>query len=259
VTSLLDHPAISGRYLFPQDRRLARPYIAEVNGVKLACYYRVTDPKSLTLVHFHGNGEAVADYVPYMADLYASLGLNQLLIEYREYGGSSGQAKVVEMLGDGQAVMQAVGLAPQQAIVFGRSMGSLYAIELACRQPDIAGLILDSGIAHPCKRFLNDNYLNSVGISKADLEAAILEHLDHCTKLSRYKNPLLLLHAQHDGLIDVSEAETNYQSSNSERKRLVKFPVGDHNSIFIENRREYLAALQEFIQGITASPSIGWL
>jgi fermentation-respiration switch protein FrsA (DUF1100 family) len=101
--------------------------------------------------------------------------------------------------------------------------------------------------------------LNSVGISKADLEAAILEHLDHRTKLSRYKNPLLLLHAEHDGLIDVSEAETNYKSSLSERKRLVKFPVGDHNSIFIENRREYLAALQEFIQGITASPSIGWL
>ncbi|HET6882520.1 MAG TPA: hypothetical protein VFI31_20300 [Pirellulales bacterium] len=62
VQTILDHPAISGRYLFPQPRCVDDPFVAQVTGAELACYRRVVDPTGFTLVHFHGNGEAVADY-----------------------------------------------------------------------------------------------------------------------------------------------------------------------------------------------------
>ena len=42
------------------------------------------DPARFTLVHFHGNGEAVADYIPWMESELAALGLNSLFVEYRE-------------------------------------------------------------------------------------------------------------------------------------------------------------------------------
>ncbi len=109
MSSILDHQAISGKYLFPQDRKLRRPFWVSVNNVKLACYQKMVDPSAFTLIHFHGNGEAVADYVPFMTDVFDDMGLNQLFIEYRDYGGSSGQAELVAMLDDGEAVMQAVG------------------------------------------------------------------------------------------------------------------------------------------------------
>ena len=48
----------------------------------------IIDPDKITMVHFHGNGEAVADYIPDMAEVFADLGLNSLFVEYREYGGS---------------------------------------------------------------------------------------------------------------------------------------------------------------------------
>ena len=54
---------------------------------------RIVDPRHFTMIHFHGNGEAVADYVPFMADVFADMGLNSLFVEYREYGGSTGQAE----------------------------------------------------------------------------------------------------------------------------------------------------------------------
>ena len=82
MASLLDSPAISGRYLFPQNRTLRRPMVVQVNDVELACYHRTLDQSRLTLVHFHGNGEAVADYVPGFADMLQDMGLNQLFIEY---------------------------------------------------------------------------------------------------------------------------------------------------------------------------------
>lgn len=121
--SILDHPAVSGRYLFPQPRYVNSPFTVAVDGAELACYRQIVDPESFTMVHFHGNGEAVADYVPDMADAFAAFGLNSLFVDYREYGGSTGKARLVAMLGDGEAAIKAAGLEPDwgRASVCGHS------------------------------------------------------------------------------------------------------------------------------------------
>ena len=154
ASSILDEEVVSGRYLFPQPREVCDPFVVHVAGAQLSCYRRIVDPRAFTLVHFHGNGEAVADYVPHLTFVFERMGLNTLFIEYRGYGGSTGKAQLVAMLDDGESALNAAGVAPEKAIVFGRSIGSLYAIELAARLPNIAGLIIESGIADPCERFL---------------------------------------------------------------------------------------------------------
>ncbi len=248
--SILDRPAISGRYLFPQPRRVADPFMVHVTGAELACYRRTIDPDKYTVVHFHGNGEAVADYVPDMADLLADLGLNSLFVEYREYGGSTGQARLVAMLGDGEAAITAAGLTPERVIAFGRSIGSLYAIELVHRQPAIGGLILESGIADPSERFLTYADMTAAGVTESSVIAEVERHFNHKNKLSKYKHPLLILHTKNDGLIDISHAQRNFQWAGSAQKRLVRFPVGNHNTIFWTNAREYLAAIRVFVDAM---------
>lgn len=246
--SILDHRAISGCYLFPQRRFVESPFLVQVTGAELACYHKIVNPDRFTLVHFHGNGEAVADYVPWMVNVFSDLGLNSLFVEYRKYGGSTGEAKLVAMLGDGEAVLAAAGIAPEKVIAFGRSIGSLYAIELAYRQPGIAGLILESGIADPAQRFLAYADLSDTGIPASAVYAEASKQFDHRRKLSAYHNPLLVLHAEQDDLVDVSHAERNYHWASSSQKRLLRFPYGDHNSILERNRKEYLLALAEFVK-----------
>ena len=248
--SILDHPAISGHYLFPQPRCVDDPFMVEATDAELACYRKVIDPGKFTVVHFHGNGEAVADYIPDMADLFADLGLNSLFVEYREYGGSTGQARLVSMLGDGEAAIKAAGLAPEKVIAFGRSIGSLYAIELVHRQPAVAGLIIESGIADASERFLRYADLTAAGVSESDVVAEVKRHFHHKKKLSSYRNPLLILHTENDGLIDISHAERNHRWAGSTQKRLVRFPVGNHNTIFGINAREYLAAIRSFVDAM---------
>ncbi|MCO6456652.1 MAG: alpha/beta hydrolase, partial [Pirellulaceae bacterium] len=252
VGSILDHSAISGHYLFPQPRCVEDPFLVQVSGAELACHRTVIDPGKYTVVHFHGNGEAVADYIPGMADILADLGLNSMFVEYREYGDSTGEARLVAMLGDGEAAIKASGLAPERVIVFGRSMGSLYAIELAHRQPTIAGLILESGIADPAERFLTYADLTTAGVTEDDVIAEVERHFNHQEKLSKCKNPLLILHAENDGLIDISHAERTYRWASSVQKRLVRFPFGNHNTIFGANAREYVAAIRDFVDAMEA-------
>lgn len=250
TVNLLDLPAISGCYLFPQARRVDDPFLVDVPGATLACYRQVHDPNWLTVVHFHGNGEAVADYVPWLADEFADRELNSLFVEYREYGGSTGKARLVAMLGDGEAALAAAALDPRRAIAFGRSIGSLYAIELALRQPSLAGLILESGIADPAERFLTYADLSNTGIREDEVAEEARRRFDHEQKLAGYRNPLLVLHAEHDGLVDISHAERNYRWAASDRKQLVRFATGDHNSLYARNRGEYLAALARFVRSV---------
>ena len=249
-TSILDHPAISGQYLFPQARKVSHPFMVQVTGAELACYRRVVDPTNFTLVHFHGNGEAVADYVPWMADELAALGLNSVFVEYRQYGGSTGKAELVAMLGDGEAVIAAAGLGPEMVIAFGRSIGSLYAIELVHRLPAIAGLILESSIADPSERFLRYADFSAAGVTESAVLAETKQRFNHEHKLVGYKNPLLVLHTERDGLIDISHAERNFKWAGSSQRQLVRFPVGNHNTIMEQNQRKYFEALRAFVDMI---------
>ena len=249
--SILDHPAISSRYLFPQPRYVENPFMVPVEGAELACYRKVIDADSFTMVYFHGNGEAVADYLPWMADEFANLGLNSLFVEYRQYGSSTGKAQLAAMLGDGEAAIAAAEIAPTNVIAFGRSLGSLYAIELAHRQPNIAGLVLESGIADPAERFLVYAELSAADITEADVVAEAKRKFNHKQKLAGYKNPLLVLHMENDGLVEISHAERNFKWAASSQKRLVRLPIGDHNSILERNRAEYFQALRSFVKVIS--------
>jgi pimeloyl-ACP methyl ester carboxylesterase len=250
MQSILDHPAISGRYLFPQARCFDDPFIAQVTVAELACDRRIVDPTAFTLVHFHGNGEAVADYVPWMGDNIAAFGLNSLFVEYRQYGSSTDEAQLASMLGDGEAVVAAAGITPEKVIAFGRSIGSLYAVELVHRQPAIAGLVLESGIADASDRFLGRVDLIGTGTTTRDVIGEIKQAFNQERKLSGYHNPLLVLHAEHDCLLDISHAEWNYRWAPSSQKQLVRLPFGDHNSIMEQNREEYSKALSAFVKTV---------
>lgn len=248
TTSILDHQAVSGCYLFPQTRCVGNPFMVQVTGAELACFRRIVDPASFTVVYFHGNGEAVADYIPWMSNQFADIGLNSLFVEYRDYGDSTGKAHLVAMLGDGEQAIAAAGIPPQKVIAFGRSIGSLYAIELVHRQPVVAGLILESGIADPSERFLRYADLSSTGFAKDDVIAEAKRRFDHQLKLSGFHNPFLAIHTEHDGLVEISHAERNFAWAASSQKKLLRFPFGDHNSIMHRNQEEYFRAIREFVK-----------
>ena len=239
VQSILDSAAISGCYLFPQPRRVRNPFIVKVPGAELACYRNIADPDGLTVVHFHGNGEAVADYVPEMVDELTKLGLNSLFIEYREYGDSTGKAQLVAMLGDGEAALVTAEIPPEKAIVFGRSIGSLYAVELAHRCPNIAGLVIESGIADPAERFLAYADLAAAGLNEEQVFEEVKRHFNHREKMSGYSGPLLVMHTENDGMIDISHAERIYKWTGGSQKRLLRFRHGNHNTIKAYNHDEY--------------------
>jgi pimeloyl-ACP methyl ester carboxylesterase len=178
----------------------------------------------------------------------AGLGVNLLLVEYRGYGGSTGSPQLGKMIDDVSVVRQACGLAPQDTFLYGRSVGAIFAVEWASQQPDIAGLILESGVANPHQRLAIRLDPEELGVDPATFAAACAERLDHRAKLAAYSGPLLVFHAAGDSLVGVDHAHSHMEWAASSEKQLVLFPRGDHNTIMTYNWSQMRAHMREFFQ-----------
>jgi pimeloyl-ACP methyl ester carboxylesterase len=242
---LLDHPLISERYFFPRAARPRSRLDVDAGDATLACALHRFDPAGHVVVHFHGNGEVVADWQDGFPEVIGRLGWDLLLAEYRGYGGSSGEAQLGRMLDDVGAVLRAAG-APEQVVVFGRSVGSLFALEAVARFPGVAGLVLESAIADPLERLSLRVTPRELGVDAATFRAAVAARLDHRAKIAAYRGPVLVMHARHDGLVDVSHGERLAAWAGGPATLRV-FEEGDHNSILLENQAEYFELLARFL------------
>jgi alpha-beta hydrolase superfamily lysophospholipase len=253
MASLLDHPLIASRYFFPRRDAVDAPFVVQTaDGCRLACYRATPHPGATTILHFHGNAEVVADYVPGIADMLTSFGVNIVFAEYRGYGGSTGMPSVGAMLEDADAVFRAIGLPPERVVAFGRSLGSLFAVEVAARHPTLGGLVLESGIADPLEPAILRVSPDDVGMTIEEFRAAVDARVNQQTKLHAYVGPLLVLHTAHDQLIPPSHAQRTFAWGGAAEadKTLVMFEEGDHGTIFPANRVAYLSHVARFLAKI---------
>lgn len=244
---IIDHPLLTSRAFFPRAVAPPEPFLVRTDGGhQLACWRSAPYPDALTAIHFHGNGEVVADYLPGFARILGDLRVNVILAEYRGYGGSSGTPSLGAVLEDAHAVLEAARVPAERVIAYGRSLGSYAAVELAARHR-LAGLILDSGIADAMERILIRVTPKELGVTRAALAAEVRRLLDHERKLARHKSPILVIHAARDELVHASHAVRLASWAASEDKELVLLPRGGHNDVFSQNRERYLAALEGFL------------
>ncbi len=246
-----DSTPVSRLAFHPRPGSVAPTFPVDLpDGTRLGCFLRSPHgPEALTVLHFHGNGELAEECDRHLGPWFTGLGVNVCFAEYRGYGASTGSAALAAMLPDGEAVVAALGVPPGRVVAFGRSLGSLYAIELARRLPALGGLILESGIASLPELVL---FAPLAGL------LARLSPFDHRAKLSSYTGPLLVLHALQDRLVPPSHGERLHAWAGGSDKRLALLPRGDHNSVHPANAAEYAREVAEFLGRVgLAAPSLG--
>ncbi len=246
--SVLNHPIISERYFFPRYEPFENPYFVECNEIKLACYYQNNHPKAKTVVYFHGNGEVVADYLDFFPQIFDKAGYNLLLFEFRGYGMSSGKPALVNMLSDVECVIKKLNLTQNKIILYGRSVGSLYATHAAKIFTNAYALILESGIADIEERIMiRISSPAEISSSHKELKQEFETHFNTKKKLSAFKGKSLVLHTVNDQLVSITHGKKLYEYLN-QPKSIYLFERGDHNTIFSINQNEYFRILFDFLQ-----------
>lgn len=257
LLELLDDPLVNSRIFFPRPDpgREAPPGSEDLQvdvgpGVSVAVRFYPAAPPLPVVLHFHGNGEIVADYDT-LAPSFHGAGASLVCADFRGYGRSTGRPSVGTLTTDAHAVLDAVqGLLERRGhggplVVMGRSLGSAPAIDLAWRRgEEVAGLIIESGFAR------TEPLLELFGISFGALGLDARGALDNEHKMGRVKIPLLVLHAAQDDLLPPWHAEHNYNNAATPRKRLVTIPGADHNTILVAAAERYWGAIAEFLQSL---------
>lgn len=246
--TVLNHPIISERYFFPRYEQFENPYFVECNGVKLACYYLNNHIETKTVVYFHGNGEVVADYLDFYPQLFDKEGYNLFLFEFRGYGMSTGKPALVDMLTDVECVLKKLNIPQNKIILYGRSVGTLYAIHAASFFPKAYALILESGIADIEERIMiRISSPSEIDSSYEELKQEFHKHFNTEKKLSAFKSKSLVLHTVNDQLVAVAHGKKLYEYLN-QPKNIHLFERGDHNTIFTVNQNEYFQILFDFLK-----------
>ncbi len=244
--SILEDRTISKRFLFPREKHFHEPYLITTSSNKLSCYRRIVDETKKMLVVFHGSNEVVPDYLDIFAHEIEEMGFNLLIAEYPGYSLSTGTSSLINIIGEIPFIIKNCGVPIDQLVIFGRSLGTSYAVNTVSQFPEIKGLIIESGIADFYERLDRRVSPEDIDTTEQILRAEVLKYFDIEKQLKAYNGSTLIMHTNEDRIINVRHAKQNYEWAN-EPKQLTLFEHGDHSDIQFSNHDEYFKTIHEFI------------
>jgi fermentation-respiration switch protein FrsA (DUF1100 family) len=209
-----------------------------------------TKPELATMIFFHGNGGNISN-VSWLAQRFAKDGFNVLIFDYRGYGASDGiAAKESELYADGDAaadfVMKKKGVRSEQIVLYGHSLGTAIAADVASRRA-FGAVVLESGFSSASSVAMRalpwlPRFLHFLGKNR----------FESARKLNNVKCPILIAHGDPDLTIPTSEAQLLYEAANEPRKLLI-IPGAGH-VVFGSAGEQYLDQVEQFMRESIKAP-----
>jgi fermentation-respiration switch protein FrsA (DUF1100 family) len=206
-------------------------------------------PAIATIIFCHGNGGNITN-VGWMGQRFAKHGFNVLLFDYRGYGASEGVAAAEgDLYADGDAAVAFVtkkGIRPDQIVLYGQSLGTTVAADVASRGK-FGAVVLESGfssassLANSALPWL-PRWLHFLGKNR----------FESARKLANVRSPILIAHGEPDRTIPTSEGRLLFSAANQPKKLLI-VPGAGH-VVFGNAGEQYLRQVEQFMRdAITGS------
>ena len=197
------------------------------DGLKIHGWFLKAPNASTCLLFFHGNADNISIRLP-KAQEWVKRGVSVLLVDYRGYGQSEGKIKKgKDLYADGEAAFkwlrEAKNLKPEQLILYGESIGSVPAIELALNHR-FKSIVLEAP------------FTSIVELARHHYGGWIPEFLlkdfllDNEAKISQLKAPLFILHGEDDEIVPITMGKRLFEQA-PEPKQFFEIPGAHHNDI----------------------------
>ena len=168
------------------------------DGLALLAWHQPPRRKGApTLVYFHGNARHLGVRASKLAP-YLEAGLGGLLTSWRGYSGNPGSPSEHGLYHDGRAALGFLGrrgVAPERVILYGESLGTGVAVQLATE-------------IEPAAVILEAPYTSIPDVARwrvpiAPVAPLVIDRFDSLAKIGRVRAPLLIVHGDHDMTIPV--------------------------------------------------------
>lgn len=132
------------------DFQLRVHQLRAFDGTSLHAAQVIRDPNYPTVLYFGGNISRVSRELPMLVKETESMGVNLLMTDHRGNGRSAGESSMLTHYHDGLTAYdfahKELGIAAEQIVVHGMSMGSIKASYVALHRP-VAGLVLEGSVS----------------------------------------------------------------------------------------------------------------
>jgi abhydrolase domain-containing protein 17 len=208
-----------------------------VNGnEQISAIYLPNERAAYTIIYIHGNAEDLGDIRPTLDRLHQQ-GFSVLAYDYRGYGTSNGVPSEGNAYQDADVaytyLTEQLKIPADRTIVYGHSVGSGSATELATRHP-IAGLILESAFTSAFRVIVPFPILPFDKFTNID-------------KLKQIHCPILIMHGQADKTIPVQHGRSLYDTALEPKMSLWVADAG-HNDLADVAGDRYNRSLLSFRQ-----------
>jgi pimeloyl-ACP methyl ester carboxylesterase len=201
------------------------------------------DAAGPTLLYLHGARWSLSNNL-FRIQRLQRMGFSVLAIDYRGFGRSDGDLPSEEQAyADAQAAWSHLRLLepdPRRRFVYGHSLGGAVAIELATRNPDVAGLIVESTFTS-----IRD-MVEVMGYSTFPIAVVLTQHFDSLGKMAKVGAPVLFIHGAADRYVPVTMSEKLFAAAR-EPKRLVLVENAGHSNAVWVAFDQYQAAVRDFL------------
>jgi uncharacterized protein len=196
-------------------------------------------PGQPVLVHFHGNGEQLAD-LDGVTTLLHQQGFGVLAVEYPGYGLAPGSPSETSLLRAGEEAVSfardRLGIPPERLVLQGQSLGSGVAAALAARGRT-ARLVLISPYTSVAD-------LSRQVIPLVPLGWLVRDRFDTRAIAPYVATPVLIVHGDRDEVIPFAMGEQ--LAAAFPNARLHRIAGGDHNDLWSEHVDELIAVIGAF-------------
>ncbi len=215
-------------------------FFPAADGVRLQGWFVPAPEAPGTVLFFHGNAGNLSHRIGSLQTFHR-LGYSTFIVSYRGYGRSEGSPSEAGTYHDAEGawryLVEERGIAPQEIVVFGRSLGGAVAAWLAARHPPRA-LILES-------TFTSVPDLGAELFPFLPIRRIARVHYDTRALLPRVAAPVLIVHSPQDEVIPFHHGRRLWEVA-PEPKEFLEIS-GTHNEGFVTSGRRYLEGLEGFL------------
>lgn len=217
------------------------------DGQVLQAWYCPPSEHGWVFLYFHGKGGALGRRVDRIEGLL-SIGGGLLAIDYRGFGGSTGDPSEAGLRIDAEAAYRwlADRVEPSRIVVVGESLGSSLAVHVAA-QEKVAAVVLQGS-------FTSIAAVASHRYPWFPVQSLISDPFRSDQQIAAVRAPILFQHGEQDRTVPIGFGEGLFQLA-GEPKKFERFPLAAHNDLFGFGAREsILRFLESRISKLTVGP-----
>lgn len=208
-----------------------------------------------TLIYFHGNACNMGLRLPKAAQLYAKVGINILMVDYRGYGKSTGKPNEKGINEDALAALDYAVNHPKlknsKIVLFGDSLGGAVCFSLAHRAPEKVHFIVVENTFKSISA-MADILFPFLGPLK---DALLTIGWDSIGLIPSITQPILFISGDKDSLVPPAHMRALHLAAKA-AKRAVFYSIqnGDHNDSFeVAGASAFCLQIRKFLFGDSSS------